>query len=65
MEATYGALPLVVRVVDALDIETFSRELGPSGLSLGEDLLPEVIQRGGFAGEAASQADDGDVFHRG
>lgn len=64
-ESTYRTLPLVVWVVEALDVEAVGRELGPSGLSLGEDLLPEVLQRGGFAGEAAGQADDGDVLHRG
>lgn len=64
-KVTYGTLPLVVGMVEAIDIEAVRRELGPCGLSFGKDFLPEILQGGGFTREAASQADDGDIVHRG
>lgn len=52
-------------MVEAVGIETAGRELGPSRLSFGEDLIPEVFLRSGLPREAAGQSDNGDVFHGG
>lgn len=52
-------------MVETVDIETAGRELGPSGLSLGEDLIPEVLLGSCLSREAAGQSDNGNVFHRG
>ena len=64
-KATYRSLPVAVRVVETIDIEALRWELGPSRLSLDKDLIPELVHRGSFAREAASQADDGYVIHHG
>lgn len=61
---TYRSLPLVVRVVEAVGIEAVGGKLGPSRLPFGKDLLPKVLEGGSFTGEAASQANDGNIFHR-